>query len=208
MSQKLHPYRFDAARRAAWGRRREARLPDSYPESILKRQDLVREVRDLICDWRQAGEVIFDMEARLEEYAGVESIEVDGGPKITIPAAVLYVHFGEGAALHIEDDDAFIDGMYVREAVEDGKIGLEFTFVCNESAWDRFDVISETKILNTVGRVVNAFAPFGASIERGMRRLGFRGCMSVIDDPAFELAIQRSLLCMKEVCISVQTRRR
>lgn len=99
MSQKLHPYHFEAARRAASGRSREPWRPDSYPEHIIERRDLVREVRNLVPEWRMAGEVFFDMEATLREYAGVESIEVEGGPKITIPAAVFYIQFGEGAAL-------------------------------------------------------------------------------------------------------------
>ena len=78
---------------------------------------LVQDVRDVIRGWARAGEVMFDMESLLEEYAGVESIEVEGGPKIVLPTDRFYVHFGSKAELFLEDGDAFIDGMYVQETI-------------------------------------------------------------------------------------------
>ena len=90
--------------------------------------------------------------------------------------------------------------MYVQETILDGKIGMEFTYVCNEPAWDRFDEIGEKMLLNTAGRSVRAFSPYGGRIERGIRQTGYLGCVDMINDPAFELAIQRTLLCLKNIC--------
>lgn len=39
-----------------------------------------------------------------------------------------------------------------------------------------------------------------ARFERRMRSLGFRACMTFIGDQALELAIRRSLFCIKKVC--------
>jgi hypothetical protein len=203
MSYDFHPYRFYAAGNAAAGRKDAAKDTTSMedlPENTQSRLRLVQHVRALIRDWAHAGEVTFDLEPLLEEYAGVESIEVEGGPKITLPAALFYVHFGEKAELHLEAGDAFIDGMYVQETISGGMIGMEFTYVCNESAWGRFDELGEKRLLNTAGRVVRAFSPYGGPIERGMSRTGYLGCVDMMHDPAFELAIQRTLLCLKNIC--------
>jgi hypothetical protein len=74
----------------------------------------------IVADWEHAGGIVFDLETSLQEYAGVEFIEVERGAKIVPPAEVFDVHFGVGAALYLKNEDAFMDGMYVREIVDNG----------------------------------------------------------------------------------------
>jgi hypothetical protein len=203
MSHDLHPYRFYAAGKAAAGRKDAARdktRMEDLAENTKGRIRLVHHVRGLIRDWVRAREVMFDMEPLLEEYAGVESIEVEGGQKIVLPIDLFYVHFGSRAELYLEGGDAFIDGMYVQERILDGKIGMEFIYVCNEPAWDRFDEIGEKMLLNTAGRAVRACSPYRGRIERGIRQTGYLGCVAMIGNEAFGRAIQRTLLCLKNIC--------
>ncbi len=43
-------------------------------------------------------------------------------------------------------------------------------------------------------------SPYGGRIERGIQQTGYLGCVAMIEDEAFELAIQRTLLCLKNIC--------
>lgn len=119
------------------------------------RSKLLSQIQEIKASFEDRGRNIFDMSivAGMFRHVDVDTLVIDDTP---LPYPAIYIHFGEGASLHI-NSEIWIDGAYV--SAEDADTSkIKIVFVCNHPAAEHTETvplgISHKRLTNAVSTFV------------------------------------------------------